>query len=104
MGRRSNNTPVINSKELNVTLRCKWKAVQVATNMFWSRWTREYLPVLTERKRWSSLNVNLEKSDLVLLCNKNLKRSYWSLGHIVETLPGPGNFVRVVKVQTKDSS
>ena len=60
--------------------------------------------MLTERKKRLSLNVNLKKGDLVLLCDKNLKRSHWPLGHVVETLPGTGNIVRVVKVQMKDSS
>ena len=104
LGRRSNHTPVIKTKETDVTLRRKWKVVQVATNMFWLRWTREYLPVLTERKKWSSLNINLKRGDLVLPCDTNLKRSHWPLGRIVETLPGPDNVARVVKVQTKDSS
>ena len=60
--------------------------------------------MLTEQKKWSSLNVNLKKGDLVLLCNKNSKRSHWPLGRVVETLPGPDNVFRVVKVQTKGSS
>ena len=85
-----------------MTLRRKWKAVQAAANMFLSLWTREYLPVLTKRKKWSSLNVNLKRGDLVLLCDKNLKRSHWPLGRIIETLPGPDNVVCVVKLQTKD--
>ena len=82
LGQRSNNTPVINNKEVDVTVRRTWKAVQAATNSFWSRWTREYLPLLTERKEWSSLIVNLKKGDLVLLCKKNLKRSHWPLGRV----------------------
>ena len=57
---------------------------------------------INRTKKWSSLNVNVKKGELVLLCDKNLKRSHWPLGRIVETLPGPYN-VRVVKVQTKDS-
>ena len=62
--------------------------------------------MLTERKKWSSLNVNLKTGDFVLLYDKNLKRSHWPLGRVVETLSGPDNVVpvRVVKVQTKDSS
>ena len=73
LGRRSNNTPVINNKEVDVTVQRKRKAVQAATNILWSRWTREYLPMLMERKNWLSLNVNLKKGDLVLLFDKNLK-------------------------------
>ena len=102
LGRRSNNTPVIKIKKVDITLRGKWKAVQAASNMFWSQWTQEYILILTERKKWSSLNVNVKKGELVLLYDKNLKRSHWPLGRVVETLPGPYN-VRVVKIQTKDS-
>ena len=60
--------------------------------------------MLTERKKWSSLNVNLKKDDLVLLCDKNLKQSYWSLGRIIETLSRLDNVVGAVKVATKNSS
>ena len=104
LGRRSNNTPVINNKEVDLTLRRKWKAVQAATNMFCSRWTREFLSMLTERKKWSSLNINLKRGDIVSLCDKNFKRSHWPLGRIVETIPGPDNVVHVFKVKTKDGS
>ena len=76
LGCRSNNIPVINNNEVDVRLRRKWKAVQAATNMFWSRWTREYLPMLTERKKWSSLNINLKRGNLVSLCDNNLKQSH----------------------------
>ena len=60
--------------------------------------------MLTERKKWLSFNINLKMGDLVLLCDKNLKRSHWPLGRVVETLPGPDNVVCVAKVQMKDSS
>ena len=60
--------------------------------------------MLTEQKKWSSLNVNLKKGDLVLLCNKNLKRSHWPLGRAVETLPGPDNVGGVVIIQVCEIS
>ena len=41
LGRRSNNAPFINNKEVDVTARRKWKAFLAETNIFWSRWTRE---------------------------------------------------------------
>lgn len=104
LGRRSNNVPIINNEEVDVTLRSKWKSVQAATNMFWSRWLREYLPTITKRKKWSSLSRNMSKGDLVLLCDKNVKRSQWQLGRIIETMPGPDDIVRVVKVRTKDGN
>ena len=75
-GRRSNNTLVIKNKEVDETLKHKWEAVHAAANVFWSRWTRKYLPTLTEQKKWSSLKTNLTKGDLVLICNKNYHKNY----------------------------
>ena len=39
------------SQEQDISLRKKWTAVQAATEMFWKRWLKEYLPTLTERKK-----------------------------------------------------
>ena len=60
-----------------------------------------YLPMLTEQKKWSSLNANLKKGDLVLLCDKNLKQSHWPLERVVETLPGPDNVFVLLKYKRK---
>ena len=92
MGQRCNNTPVINNKEIDVKLRHKWETIQAGRQ-----------PTLTERKKWLSLNTNLKRGNLVLLCDKSLKQSHWSLGRIVEALPETDMAVCVVKVQTKDS-
>ena len=93
LGRRSNNYPVINNKEVDVTLQCKWKTVQAATNVFWSLWIQEYLSKSTKWKKWLLLNTNLKNGDLVLLYNKNLKQSKWPVWRIVETVPRTDNAV-----------
>lgn len=48
-------------------------------NLFWHRWTREYLPNLLEKKKWNTLRRNLEVCDLVLLAEESLPRGKWSL-------------------------
>ena len=40
-----------NSNEIN--LRKKWRSAQAAPNMFWKRWVRKDLPLLSIRKKWS---------------------------------------------------
>ena len=60
-----------------------------------------YLPMLTEQKKWSSLNANLKKGDLVLLCDKNLKQSHWPLERVVETIPGPDIVFVLLKYKRK---
>ena len=36
-----------NFGEHEISLRRKWSSVQAATEMFWRRWVRGYLPILT---------------------------------------------------------
>ena len=78
----------------------KWRAVQAALNMFWTRWLREYLPSLTDRKKWTINSRNLEIEDVVILVSKNLVRSAWSTGSVIKTYPVVDGVVRSVKVKT----
>ena len=68
--------------------------------MFWTSWLREYLPSLTDRKKWTINSRNLEIGDLVILVSKNLARSAWSTGRVTETYPSVDGAVRSVKVKT----
>jgi len=82
--------------------RKRWRQVEYLTNLFWTRWTKEYLPLLQMRPKWSEVKRNMHKGDLVLLCGKAGQRNEWPLGLIIETYPGPDGLVRSVKLRTKD--
>lgn len=69
-------------------------------NLFWRRWTSEYLPTLLERKKWNTPRKNLEVGDLVLLADESFPRGKWPLGRIVEVMPSRDGLVRTVKVKT----
>ena len=43
--------------------RKQWRRGQVLANHFWTRWVREYLPVLQERKKWLLKKRNLKVND-----------------------------------------
>ena len=45
---------VTNSEDIN--LRKKWRAVQAITDIFWQSWLKEYVPLLTKRKKWNVKN------------------------------------------------
>ena len=90
-----------NPREINYGK--KWRAVQAALNMFWTRWLREYLPSLTDRKKWTTNSRNLEIGDLVILVSKNPVRSAWSTGRVIETYPSVDGVVRSVKVKTTNN-
>ena len=79
----------------------KWKSVQVALESFWQRWIREYLPIITTRKKWNIPTRNFVVGDLVLMADKNIPRSNWLLARIKEIYRSKDNVVRVVKLKTK---
>jgi hypothetical protein len=45
----------------------RWRQVQYLANLFWSRWTKEYLPLLQERQKWHCAKRNLQVGDIVLV-------------------------------------
>ncbi|KAJ8353330.1 hypothetical protein SKAU_G00208970 [Synaphobranchus kaupii] len=94
--------PGIFSKDDTYT-RKRWKQVQYLADLFWTRWTREYLPLLQERQKWSRSRRNLAAGDVVLLVDSSSPRNSWLMGRVVETLPDSSGAVRRAKVKTKTS-
>ena len=80
-------------------VRRRWKQVQYLTNIFWSRWKREYLSNLQTRQKWNRAQPPHSVGDLVLLMDENLPRNQWSLGRIVKIFPDSSNLVRHVTVR-----
>jgi hypothetical protein len=69
-------------------------------NLFWRRWTKEYLPTLLERQKWNLKKRNLCVGDVVLVADDNFARGNWPLARVVEVITGQDGMVRVAKVKT----
>ena len=82
----------------------RWRQVQYMADLFWKRWTREYLPELQERQKWTKKRRNFVTGDIVLIVDDSAPRNSWVMGRIAETLSDKRGFVRQVKVQTKTST
>ena len=82
--------------------RQKWKQVQSISNQFWDRWSKEYLVTLTTRSKWFKTNVTPREGDLVMVLEKNLVRSQWTLGRINRAFKSDDGEVRKVEVKTRD--
>ncbi|XP_062714717.1 uncharacterized protein LOC134291231 [Aedes albopictus] len=80
-------------------LRDSYKLTQRIVDGFWSRWTREYLPMLTRRTKWFEPTKPLEPGDLVVVVDENSRNS-WERGRILETYPDKSGQVRRAKIQT----
>ena len=91
------------SKEDNYTCR-RWRQVQFLSNVFWLLWTREYLPSLQQRQKWTKPQCNLAVNDIVLLLDENMPRSLWPLARVLEVYSNPKDgLVRSAKVKTRTS-
>ncbi|KAK0138800.1 hypothetical protein N1851_024662 [Merluccius polli] len=95
--------PGIFSKDDTHTRR-RWKQVQYLVDLFWTRWTREYLPLLQERQKWLKPRRNFTTGDVVLLVDSSSPRNSWLMGKVVETLPDASGTVRRVKIKTRTST
>lgn len=72
-------------------------------DLFWSRWTKEYLLLLQDRQKWTHKKGNLNIGDIVLVVDPTAPRGSWPLGRVLETRPDARGLVRSVKVQTQTS-
>ena len=87
----------------DIYARKRWRRVQYMTNLFWTRWQREYLVTLQSRQKWTGQRKNLQIGDVVLIKDENTPRNSWALGRVKETEPDRHGTVRTVTVQTKSS-
>ena len=81
--------------------RRRWRQVQYLADIFWKRWTKEYLPLLQSRQKWLRPRRNLSVGDVVLVAVENSHRNSWPLGKIVEVFPDKKGLVRRAKVKVK---
>jgi hypothetical protein len=81
----------------------KWKQIQYLADLFWSRWQKEYLPILQARQKWTKQNRNMKVGDILLLVD-NTPRNAWNMGRIIQVIKDKDNVARVVKVKTENTT
>lgn len=60
----------------------QWRQVQALANKFWNHWSREYLPTLQYRRKWTRSHQNLQEGDIVLLRDSQAARNSWPMAVI----------------------
>ena len=83
--------------------RRRWKQIQYIAELFWKRWTKEYLPLLQERQKWCAVRRNFQVGDVVMIVDSTAPRGSWLLARIKETIADSKGLVRSVKLQTRTS-
>lgn len=82
-------------------LKPRWRQIQYMADLFWKRWTQEYLPLIQERPRWSKVKRNFAPGDIVVVVDSTAPRGSWLMGRILETKADAQGLVRTVRLQTK---
>lgn len=103
MRTQPNIPPGVFSKD-DLYARRRWRQIQYMADLFWRRWTQEYLPLLQERQKWSTTRRNFSLGDVVLIVDSSAPRNSWLIGKIVKIMPDSKGTVRSVCVQTKTST
>ena len=63
----------VSDREIN----SMWRQSQALASFFWRRFTKEYLPSLTQRKKWKENKQTLKEGDVVLVAEPNQPRGVW---------------------------
>ena len=79
--------------------RRRWRQIQYLTDIFWSRWIREYVPTLQKRQKWLHPKRNVSVGDTVMIVDSSPRNS-WTLGRVLEVSKDTKGLVRVVRVKT----
>ena len=83
--------------------RRRWRQVQYLADIFWKRWSKEYLPLLQSRQKWTTIRKNLVVGDIVLVSTENSPRNSWPLGRVVEVFADKKGLVCHTRVKVKEA-
>jgi len=101
LGRANANLPPNVIENGQTCFRRRWLEAQFIVNQVWKRWLKEYVPALTERRKWLRPERDLRVGDLVIVVDNNSPRGQWPLGRVLRLLPGKDGVVRTAEVKTK---
>ena len=102
----------LESGEMREVLADSLELREASLNKFWNQWYTSYLLSLRPKHRDSFALHELRQKELsflrlgsiVLIKHPVRPRMYWSLGRIIELIPGADERVRVVRVERPDGS
>lgn len=80
-----------------------WQQCTKIQQVFWKRWSIDYLNRLQNCPKWLKPIKNISPNDVVLLREDNVPPLQWPLARVLETYPGKDGKVRVVRLKTPTS-
>ena len=78
--------------------RRRWRQVQYLSDVFWRRWSQQYLHLLQERQRWLKPQRNITVDDIVLVLDQ--PRNAWVMAKVIDVITDKKGLVRIVHIKT----
>uniref|UniRef100_A0A8D9AJE5 Integrase catalytic domain-containing protein n=1 Tax=Cacopsylla melanoneura TaxID=428564 RepID=A0A8D9AJE5_9HEMI len=78
----------------------RYELMNKIVQVYWKRWSLEYLSSLQERQKWTSLSPPLTPGTVVVVMQDLYAPQYWPMGVVTETFPGKDGITRVASVRT----
>ena len=91
--------PAVDLTKVKSNRLSRWQSYQQQLQLFWKRWSADYLNDLHQRQRWQKAEPNLQTGEVVLLKKDNATPLQWPTAVIVDVNPGSDGKVRVVTVK-----
>ncbi|XP_060845431.1 uncharacterized protein LOC132925016 [Rhopalosiphum padi] len=82
----------------------RYQLMRQQMQIFWKRWSLEYLPQLQRRGKWTKPNRNFSIGDLAILRDDNMPPLKWPLVRVTAVHSGNDGFVRAVTVRNSVGS
>lgn len=73
----------------------RWKFIQHLFQVFWSRWSKEYLQSLQSKSKWRKTMDNLQIGDVVII-KSAMPQYQWRMGRVCGVYLGIDDLVRFV--------
>ncbi|XP_070075690.1 uncharacterized protein [Drosophila takahashii] len=81
--------------------RQRWCQANELADLFWRRWVKEYMPIITRRSKWFPKRRPLAINDVVIVVDENLPRNLWPKGRITDVVTAKDGQVRSATIKTQ---
>ena len=79
----------------------RWRQAHHLANVFWTRWSREYVRGLQQRDKWQRPVADLKPGDICVMQDVKLPRGQWPLAKVLRVEPSRDGLVRKCTVRSR---
>jgi len=93
--------PSVDLNDIPLNKVTKLQLIDKTLQLFWKRWSKEYLNRLQDRPKWRAPKSNLKINDLVIIKDENTSPLHWCRGRVLQVCPSSDGIVRSALVRTQ---